>query len=159
MERRSFIQTLAAAGFASPLSSYLLQAKPIDPSEGMLIATKFEQGDQILLLFPAGAFESWFLLVLKPNGQRIKIQPGADLHNFYINCDTVGNGVTQKDADGNLWREYEAGEMRFGFGYQGKHVHTVRIEDTDPARFRVMSVVLSNDIDINWNKAAKKLFA
>lgn len=150
MERRSFIQSLAAVGFASPLSRYLLQAKPIDPTEGMLIETKFDQGDQILLLFPEGAFESWFVLVLKPNGQRIKIQPGAELRKFYINCETVGAGVSEKDADGNQWRVYEQGEMRFGFIYKGNYIHTLRIEDTDPARFRVDSIDPATDITINW---------
>lgn len=153
MERRSFIQTLAAAGFASPLSSYLLQAKPIDPTEGMLIETKFEQGDQVLLLFPESQLESWFVLVLRPNGQRIKIKPGADLRKFYINCETVGEGVSEKDADGNRWRVYEQGEMRFGFIYRGNYIHTIRIEDTNPARFRVDSIVPATDLAINWTAA------
>jgi hypothetical protein len=157
MERRSFIQTLAAAGFASPLSTYLLQAKPIDPSEGMLIDVAFHVGDQVLILFPENALEGWFVLILKPNGQRIKLKPGAEFRQFYINCDTKGAGVSKEDADGNQWRIYKRGEMRFGFDYRGKHVHTVRLEETDPARFRVVSISASSEIAINW-RGAKDAF-
>ena len=157
MDRRSFIQTLAAAGFASPLSSYLLQAKPLDPSEGMLIETVFHVGDQVLVLFPEDALEGWFVLILKPNGQRIKLKPGAEFRQFYINCDTKREGISEEDADGNRWRIYDRGEMRFGFDYRRKHVHTVRIEETDPARFRVVSVSASSEVAINW-RGAKDAF-
>jgi len=139
MERRSFIQTLAGAGIAVPLSQYLAIARPIDPTEAMLIEVPLGLGDQIMMIFPDGNFAAWFLLCLKPTGQRIKLCPNAHFRKFWVYTQPIFSGTT-KDEHGGSWATYKPGGMVFAFQYYSNLIRTRRIGESDPARFRVGSI-------------------
>lgn len=146
MERRTFIQTLAGAGLAVPLSKYLAQARPINPAEGMLIEAPLAIGDQIMMIFPDDAFEDWFLLCLKPTGQRIQLMPNEHFRKFWIYAEPIYTG-TIRDGKGFEWASYEAGEMVFAFKYYGKLIRTWRVGTAEPARFRIGSVDRWKDVE------------
>ena len=139
MDRRSFIQSLSGAGIAVPLSQYLAIAKPFDASEGMLLEASFDVGDQVMMIFPEEEINAWYVLILKPNGQRIRLYPGEKLKKFWVYTEPIRVG-SKFDKHGSEWAVYDSGEMVFAFRYCDRLIRTQRIETADPARFRVGSV-------------------
>jgi hypothetical protein len=136
LKRRTFLQGLAAAGVASPLSQYLAIAKPISPAEGTLIDFPLYEGDQILMLFPDDAVADWFLLLLKPSGQRIKLYPNAELKKFWVYTEPIFRGATT-DAKGDKWATYDAGDLILAFKYKDYLIRSRRTGTAQPVRFRI----------------------
>jgi len=146
MKRRSFVQALTGAGIAVPLSQYLAIARPFNPSESLVLEAPLGIGDQIMMIFPDEQVFEWFLLVLKPGGKRIRIQPGDSFRKFWIYSDPVRTG-TQIDAKGDTWAVYGGGEMVFAFRYFDNLIRTRRISDAPGARFRIEDIKAWTEVE------------